>query len=63
MSGKRLRAADPRRARRAWEPGTVDVWRLVDDVGPALAVERVRTGRESERVMVVPRDPDPGEVR
>jgi DNA processing protein len=42
-----------RRARawltRACEPGTVDFWRFVDDVGPVEAVRRLRSGRAPER--------------
>ena len=38
-----------RRARawlsRAVEPGTVDLWRFVDDLGPVEAVRRLRDGR------------------
>jgi DNA processing protein len=51
-------AADPlagvRRARawltRAAEPGWVDLWRLVDEVGPVAAVRRLRAGTAGERV-------------
>jgi DNA processing protein len=43
-----------RRARawlsRAVEPGTIDVWRYVEDVGPVEAVRRLRSGRAPERV-------------
>jgi DNA processing protein len=43
-----------RRARawlsRAVEPGTIDVWRFVEDVGPVEAVRRVRAGSAPERV-------------
>ena len=43
-----------RRARawlsRAVEPGTVDFWRYVDDVGPVEAVRLLRSGRASERI-------------
>jgi DNA processing protein len=43
-----------RRARawlsRAVEPGTIDFWRFVDDVGPVEAVRRVRDGRAPERI-------------
>jgi DNA processing protein len=43
-----------RRARawlsRAVEPGTIDFWRYVEDVGPVDAVRRVRSGRAPERV-------------
>jgi DNA processing protein len=43
-----------RRARawlsRAAEPGNVDLWRLVDDVGPVEAVRRLRTGTAGERL-------------
>jgi DNA processing protein len=43
-----------RRARawlsRAVEPGTIDFWRYVEDVGPVEAVRRVRSGRAPERV-------------
>ena len=46
--------AGVRRARawlsRAAEPGTVDLWRLVDDVGPVEAVRRLRAGSASERL-------------
>jgi DNA processing protein len=55
-------AADPaagvspgvRRARawlsRAVEPGTIDFWRYVEDVGPVAAVRRLRSGRAPERI-------------
>ena len=43
-----------RRARawltRAVEPGTVDFWRYVDDLGPVDAVRRLRAGRAPERI-------------
>ena len=43
-----------RRARawltRAVEPGTVDFWRYVDDVGPVEAIRRLRAGTAPERV-------------
>jgi DNA processing protein len=43
-----------RRARawlsRATEPGTVDFWRYVDDVGPIDAVRRLRSGCAPERI-------------
>ena len=43
-----------RRARawlsRAVEPGTIDFWRYVEDVGPVEAVRRLRSGRAPERV-------------
>lgn len=43
-----------RRARawlsRAVEPGTIDFWRYVDDVGPVDAVRRLRSGRAPERI-------------
>ncbi|MFD2091296.1 DNA-processing protein DprA [Blastococcus deserti] len=43
-----------RRARawlsRAVEPGTVDFWRYVDDVGPVEAIRRLRAGRAPERI-------------
>jgi DNA processing protein len=43
-----------RRARawltRAVEPGTVDFWRYVDDLGPVEAVRRLRAGRAPERI-------------
>ncbi len=43
-----------RRARawlsRAVEPGTIDVWRFAEDVGPVEAVRRVRAGAAPERV-------------
>ena len=43
-----------RRARawltRAVEPGTVDFWRYVDDVGPVEAVRRLRAGSAPERI-------------
>ena len=51
-------AGDPlaavRRARawlsRAAEPGSVDLWRLVEDVGPVEAVRRLRAGTAGDRV-------------
>jgi DNA processing protein len=43
-----------RRARawltRAAEPGTVDVWRFVDGLGPVEALRRLRSGRAPERI-------------
>lgn len=43
-----------RRARawlsRAVEPGTVDLWRYVEDVGPVEAVRRLRAGTAPERI-------------
>jgi DNA processing protein len=43
-----------RRARawlsRAVEPGCVDFWRFIEDVGPVEAVRRLRAGRASERI-------------
>jgi DNA processing protein len=43
-----------RRARawlsRAAEPGTIDVWRYVDDLGPVEAVRRLRSGSAPERI-------------
>lgn len=43
-----------RRARawlsRAVEPGTIDFWRYVEDVGPVDAVRRLRAGQARERV-------------
>ncbi len=43
-----------RRARawlsRAVEPGTVDLWRYVEDLGPVEAVRRLRSGRAPESV-------------
>jgi len=43
-----------RRARawlsRAVEPGCVDFWRFIEDVGPVEAVRRLRAGRAPERV-------------
>ncbi|SFL83555.1 DNA-processing protein DprA [Geodermatophilus ruber] len=43
------------RRARAWlsrvtEPGTVDFWRFVDDVGPVDAVRQLRSGRAPERI-------------
>ncbi|TFV83458.1 DNA-processing protein DprA [Blastococcus sp. CT_GayMR16] len=43
------------RRARAWlsrvaEPGTIDFWRYVDDVGPVEAVRRLRTGRAPDRL-------------
>ena len=43
------------RRARAWlsrvcEPGTIDFWRYVDDVGPVAAVRRLRSGARPERV-------------
>jgi DNA processing protein len=43
-----------RRARawlsRAAEPGTIDFWRFVEDVGPVQAVRRMRAGSAPERI-------------
>jgi DNA processing protein len=43
-----------RRARawlsRAVEPGTIDFWRYIDDVGPVEAVRGLRSGRAPERI-------------
>ena len=43
-----------RRARawlsRAVEPGTIDIWRYVEDVGSVEAVRRLRSGRAPERI-------------
>lgn len=43
-----------RRARawlsRAVEPGCVDYWRFIDDLGPVEAVRRLRAGRAPERI-------------
>src|SRR5215213_6373980 len=45
---------DIRRARawlsRAAEPGSVDLWRLVEDVGPVEAMRRLRAGTAGERL-------------
>jgi DNA processing protein len=43
------------RRARAWlsrvaEPGTIDFWRYVDDVGPVESVRRIRSGRAPDRV-------------
>jgi DNA processing protein len=43
------------RRARAWlsrvcEPGTIDFWRFVDDVGPVDAVRRLRSGLAPERI-------------
>jgi DNA processing protein len=50
-------AAANRRARawlsRATEPGTIDFWRYVDDVGPVDAVRRLRAGSAPERVRAI----------
>ena len=48
-------AAPGLRRARAWltravEPGHVDLWRLVEDVGPVEAVRRLRTGTAGERL-------------
>ncbi len=47
-------APEVRRARawlsRAAEPGSVDLWRLVEDVGPVEAVRRLRAGTAGERL-------------
>ncbi|WP_116453149.1 DNA-processing protein DprA [Blastococcus litoris] len=45
----------PLRRARAWlsravEPGTIDFWRYVEDVGPVEAVRRLRSGRAPERI-------------
>jgi DNA processing protein len=50
-------AAALRRAR-AWlsrvaEPGTIDFWRYVDDVGPVEAVRRIRAGSAPERIRAI----------
>ncbi len=46
-----------RRARawlsRATEPGTIDFWRFVDDVGPVDAVRRLRSGAAPSRVQAL----------
>jgi DNA processing protein len=57
-SGARIVAGEVHpaiRRARAWlsrvcEPGTVDFWRYVDDVGPLEAVRRVRSGSAPERI-------------
>jgi DNA processing protein len=46
------------RRARAWlsrvaEPGTIDFWRYVDDVGPVEAVRRMRSGAAPERVRAI----------
>ncbi|HEY0403971.1 MAG TPA: DNA-processing protein DprA [Blastococcus sp.] len=43
------------RRARAWlsrvaEPGTIDFWRYVDDLGPVEAVRRLRAGRAPDRI-------------
>jgi DNA processing protein len=43
------------RRARAWlsrvcEPGTIDFWRYIDDVGPVAAVQRLRSGQAPDRV-------------
>jgi DNA processing protein len=48
-------AAPAVRRARAWlsrvtEPGTIDFWRYVDDVGPVDAVRGLRSGRAPERI-------------
>jgi DNA processing protein len=47
-------SAGLRRARawlsRAVEPGTIDFWRYVEDVGPVDAVRRLRSGQAPERI-------------
>ena len=48
-------AAPGLRRARAWlsravEPGTIDFWRYVDDVGPVEAVRRIRSGRAPDRI-------------
>jgi DNA processing protein len=47
-------SAGLRRARawlsRAVEPGTIDFWRFVEDVGPVDAVRRLRSGQAPERI-------------
>jgi DNA processing protein len=50
-------AAAVRRAR-AWlsrvaEPGTIDFWRYVDDMGPVEAVRRIRAGSVPERIRAI----------
>jgi len=50
-------AAAVRRAR-AWlsrvaEPGTIDFWRYVDDMGPVDAVRRIRAGSVPERIRAI----------
>ena len=50
-------AAAVRRAR-AWlsrvaEPGTIDFWRYVEDVGPVDAVRRMRAGSAPERIRAI----------
>jgi len=50
-------AAAIRRARawlsRAVEPGTIDFWRYVDEVGPVDAVRRLRAGSAPERIRAI----------
>jgi DNA processing protein len=46
------------RRARAWlsrvtEPGTVDFWRFVDDVGPVEAARRLRSGRAPARIQAL----------
>ena len=46
------------RRARAWlsrvaEPGTIDFWRFVDDVGPVQAVRQVRAGSAPERIRTI----------
>lgn len=43
------------RRARAWlsrvtEPGTIDFWRFIDEVGPVDAARRIRSGRAPERI-------------
>jgi DNA processing protein len=46
-----------RRARawltRAVEPGTIDFWRYIDEVGPVEAVRRLRAGRAPDRIRAI----------
>jgi DNA processing protein len=49
------RASPAVRRARAWlsratEPGTIDFWRFVEDVGPIEAVRQLRSGRAPERI-------------
>jgi len=46
------------RRARAWlsrvaEPGTIDFWRFVDDMGPVQAVRQVRAGSAPERIRAI----------
>jgi DNA processing protein len=58
VGGGRLPTGEPhpglRRARawlsRATEPGTIDLWRFVDAVGPVDAARQLRAGRAPERI-------------